>query len=81
MSRPSPKERKAGVETELRAIDALLTEMTRRRKAGDSSDQPLVEAETRLRNLRRRIRRYNRLNEQSASAPRPRRKAGSGNAR
>ena len=81
MSRPSPKERKAGVETELRAIDALLTEMTRRRKAGDSSDQPLVEAETRLRNLRRRIRRYNSLNEQAASAPSPRRKAGSGNAR
>jgi len=81
MSRPSPKERKAGVETELRAIDALLTEMPRRRKAGDSSDQPLVEAETRLRNLRRRIRRYNRLNEQSASAPSPRRKAGAGNAR
>jgi hypothetical protein len=81
MNRASPKDRKATVETELRAIDALLTEMTRRRKAGDVSGQPLVEAETRLRNLRRRIRRYNRLNEQAASAPSPRRKAGAGNAR
>ena len=81
MSRVSPKDRKAGIETELRAIDALLTEMARRLKAGDPSGQPLVEAETRLRNLRRRIRRYNRLNEQAASAPSPRRKAGSGNAR
>jgi hypothetical protein len=81
MSRISPKDLKAGFEAELGAIDALLTEMTRRRKAGDISGQPLIEAETRLRNLRRRIRRYNRLNEQSASAPRPRRKAGSGNAR
>jgi hypothetical protein len=81
MSRVSPKGRKAGVEPELRAIDALLTAMARRLKAGDASGQPLVEAENRLRNLRRRIRRYNRLNEQSASAPRPRRKAGSGDAR
>jgi hypothetical protein len=81
MSRVSQKERKAGVVAELRAIDALLTEMTRRRKAGDISGQPLVEAESRLRNLRRRIRRYNRLNEQAASAPSPRRKAGTGNAR
>ncbi len=81
MSRVSPKNRKAGIKTELRAIDALLNEMTRRRKAGDISGQPFVEAETRLRNLRRRIRRYNRLNEQAASAPSPRRKAGSGNAR
>jgi hypothetical protein len=80
MSRISPKGRKAGVEAELGAIDALLTEMTRRRKAGDISGQPLIEAETRLRNLRRRIRQYNRLNEQSASASRPRRKAGAGNA-
>jgi len=81
MRRVSSKERKAGFEAELGAIDALLAEMTRRRKAGDLSGQPLIEAETRLRNLRRRIRRYNRLNEQSASAPRPRRKAGSGDAR
>jgi hypothetical protein len=81
MRRVSPKERKAGVEAELGAIDALLTEMTRRRKAGDLSGQPLIEAETRLRNLRRRIRRYNRLNEQSDSAPSPRRRAGAGNAR
>jgi hypothetical protein len=80
MSRISPKGRKAGVEAELGTIDALLTEMTRRRKAGDISGQPLIEAETRLRNLRRRIRQYNRLNEQSASASRPRRKAGAGNA-
>ena len=81
MSRVSPKDRRAEVEAELGAIDALLSEMTRRRKAGDISGQPLIEAESRLRNLRRRIRRYNRLNEQSATAPRPRRKAGSGNAR
>jgi hypothetical protein len=81
MSRVSPKDRKARVEAELGAIDALLAEMARRRKAGDISGQPLVEAETRLRNLRRRIRRYNRLNEQAASAPSPRRKAGAGNAR
>jgi len=81
MSRVSLKDRRAGVEAELGAIDALLTEMARRRKAGDISGQPLVEAETRLRNLRKRIRRYNLLNEQSASAPRPRRKAGAGNAR
>ena len=81
MSRVSPKDRRAGVEAKLGAIDALLSEMTRRRKAGDISGQPLIEAETRLRNLRRRIRRYKRLNEQAASAPRPRRKAGAGNAR
>ena len=81
MSRVSQKERKAGVVAELRAIDALLTEMTRRRKAGDISGQPFVEAETRLRNLRRRIRKYNRLNEQAASAPSPRRKTGADNAR
>ncbi len=81
MSRVSPNDRKARVEAELGAIDALLAEMTRRRKAGDISGQPLVQAETRLRNLRRRIRRYNRLNEQSASAPRPRRKPVAGNAR
>jgi hypothetical protein len=81
MSRVSPKGRKAGVEAELGAIDALLTEMTRRRKAGDASGQPLIEAETRLRNLRRRIRRYNRLNEQAASAPSPRRKTRADNAR
>jgi DNA repair ATPase RecN len=81
MSRVSPKNRKASVEAELGAIDALLTEMTRRRKAGDISDQPLAEAETRLRNLRRCIRRYNRLNEQAAQAPSPRRKSGAGNAR
>jgi hypothetical protein len=81
MSRVSPKDRKARVEAELGAIDALLAEMTRRRKAGDISGQPLVEAESRLRNLRRRIRRYNRLNEQAAPAPSPRRKAGAGNAR
>jgi hypothetical protein len=81
MRRVSSKERKAGFEAELGAIDALLAEMTRRRKAGDLSGQPLIEAETRLRNLRRRIRRYNRLNEQSASAPRPRRKPVAGNAR
>jgi len=81
MSRVSPKDRRAGVEAKLGAIDALLAEMTRRRKAGDSSGQPLIEAETRLRNLRRRIRRYNSLNEQAASAPSPRRKTGAGNAR
>jgi hypothetical protein len=80
MNRASSKDRKAGVEAELGAIDALLSEMTRRRKAGDISGQPLVEAETRLRNLRRRIRRYNRLNEQEASAPRPQRKSGASNA-
>jgi len=81
MSRVLQKDRKAEVKAELRAIDALLTEMTRRLKAGDISGQPLVEAETRLRNLRRRIRRYNRLDEQAASAPSPRRKVGAGNAR
>jgi hypothetical protein len=81
MNRASPKDRKAGIKTELGAIDALLNEMTRRRKAGDVSGQPFVEAETRLRNLRRRIRRYNRLNEQAASAPSPRRKTGASNAR
>jgi hypothetical protein len=81
MSRVSPKDRKATVEAELGAIDALLTEMTRRRKAGDISGQPLIEAETRLRNLRRRIRRYNRINEQAASAPSPRGKTGADNAR
>ncbi len=80
MSSVSPKDRRAGVEAELGAIDALLSEMARRRK-GDISGQPLIEAETRLRNLRRRIRRYNRLNEQSASAPSPLRTAGAGNAR
>jgi hypothetical protein len=81
MSRVSSKDGKAEVEAELGAIDALLTEMARRRKAGDIPGQPLIEAETRLRRLKRRIRRYNRLNEQSASAPSPRRKPGAGNAR
>ena len=81
MSRLSPKDRKVGVDAELGAIDALLTEMARRLKAGDASGQPLIETETRLRNLRRRIRRYNRLNEQAASAPSPRRKTGADNAR
>jgi hypothetical protein len=81
MSCEAQKDGKAGGETELRAIDALLTEMARRRKAGDLSGRQLTEAETRLRRLKRRIRRYSRLNEQSASAPSPRRKAGAANAR
>jgi hypothetical protein len=79
MSCEAQKDGKAGGETELRAIDALLTEMARRRK--DLSGRQLTEAETRLRRLKRRIRRYSRLNEQSASAPSPRRKAGAANAR
>jgi len=81
MSPESQKDRKAGVDTELRAIDALLIEMARRRKAGDMSGQPLIEAEKRLRRLKRCIRRYSRLNEQSTSAPSPRKKAGAANAR
>jgi len=69
------------IDTELRAINALLTEMARRRKAGDMSSQPLIEVETRLRRLKRRIHRYKYLNEQSAPAPSSRRNTGAGNAR
>lgn len=81
MSRLSPKNRTEAIDSELRAIDALLTELARRRRAGDNAGQLLGEAETRLRRLRRRISRHKRLAAESASTPGPRRKAGAGHAR